>query len=406
MKKRFSPLQNHVIIACMMLYSTAYLNRLNLSAALGSVMESLSLSATRAGILPSAFAITYAAGQMVNGALVDRLNPARHMITGLLCSAICNLLMGLSGSFEMLLVLCLLNGVFQSMLWTPVVRLVAMHFNQEERPKANILVSITLIIGHLGAWAISGYMSGIIGWRASFAAPAAIAVPVVIIAARLLRDVKAEPAVSSQSTKAEGSSMRGALGMYWVSGFIVMLAASVLFGFVRDSIRTWAPQILGEVSGSVMNATTFSLIIPVINALGIVISYMLQRMPRLRNRRIVGLLMMAGMVFCALLCGAKGVALCALLMGCACACMSGVEPLMTTLIPMEYEREKLIGLSAGLMDSLIYVGSALAGVAAGFIRESMGLNALFISWAIAAIAAALLAALADGMLSRYRSRNG
>lgn len=406
MKKRFSPLQNHVIIACMMLYSTAYLNRLNLSAALGSVMESLSLSATRAGILPSAFAITYAAGQMVNGALVDRLNPVRHMITGLLCSAACNLLMAVSGSFEMLLVLCLLNGVFQSMLWTPVVRLIAMHFQQEERPRANILISITLIIGHLGAWAISGYMSGILNWRASFAVPAVLVIPVVLIAGWLLRDVKVEAASAAPKTAREAdASIRSALGMYWVSGFVIMLVVSVLFGFVRDSIRTWAPQILGEISGDAMSATTLSLVIPLINAIGMMGSYVLQRMPSLRNRRIVSLLMTAGMAFCALLCGAKSVALCALLMGCACACMSGVEPLMTTLIPMEYEREKLIGLSAGLMDSLIYVGSALAGVVAGFIRESMGLNALFLSWAAAAVIAALLAVTADGMLKRYRREN-
>lgn len=402
MKKRFSPVQNHVIIACMMLYSTAYLNRLNLSAALGSVMEALSLSATRAGVLPSAFAITYAVGQMVNGALVDRLNPARHMYMGLLGSAVCNLLMAFGGSFEMLLALCLLNGIFQSMLWTPVVRLVAMHFDQQERPRANILISITLIIGHLGAWAISGYMSGMFNWRASFAAPAVLAVPVVIVAGRLLRGVAAEPAAAPKSGRKAGGSIRGALGMYWASGFVIMLTVSVLFGFVRDGIRTWAPQILGEISGDAMSATTFSLVIPLINALGIALSYVLQRMPSLRNRRIVALLMTAGTVFCALLCGARGVALCALIMGITCACMSGVEPLMTTLIPMEYEPEKLIGLSAGLMDSLIYVGSALAGVAAGFIRESMGLNALFMSWAAAALIAAALAIAADGMLGRYR----
>ena len=404
MKTRFSPLQRNVIIACMMLYSTAYLNRLNLSAALGSVMEALSLNATRAGVLPSAFAVTYAAGQMVNGALVDRLNPARHMFIGLIGSAVCNLLMGISGSFEMLLVLCLMNGVFQSMLWTPVVRLVAMHFKGEERPRANILISITLIVGHLGAWAISGYMSSLFSWRASFAAPAALVIPVVLIAARLLRDVKVEPAAAApKNAKEAGASIRSALGMYWVSGFVIMLAVCVLFGFVRDGIRTWAPQILGEISGDAMSATTFSLIIPLINALGLVLSYMLQRRPGMRNRRIVALLMMAGMVTCAMLCGVKGVALCALIMGITCALMSGVEPLMTTLIPMEYEPEKLIGLSAGLMDSLIYVGSALAGVAAGFIRESMGLNALFIGWAIAAIASAALAAVADGMLRRYRA---
>ena len=401
MKIRFSTRQRNVILACMMLYSTAYLNRLNLSAALGSVMESLSLSATRAGVLPSAFAITYAAGQMVNGALVDRLNPARHMYVGLLGSAVCNLLMAASVSFEMLLGLCLINGVFQSMLWTPVVRLMAMYFNHEERPKANILISITLIIGHLGAWAISGYMSGMLNWRASFAAPAVIAVPVVLIATRLLHDVKAEPA-AAKGAKKSSSPIRSALGLYWASGFVVMMTVSVLYGFVRDGITTWAPQILGEVSGSVLNATTFSLIIPLINTLGIVLSYSLQRMPGLHNRRIVALLMAISTAFCALLCGVAGVVLCALFMGFACACLSGANPLLTSLIPMEYEREKLIGLSAGLIDSLIYVGSALAGVTAGFIRESMGLNALFITWAAAALAAAALAAVADGMLVRYR----
>lgn len=402
MQNRFSRLQNNVIIACMMLYSTAYLNRLNLSAALGSVMEALSLSATRAGILPSAFAITYAAGQMVNGALVDRLNPARHMYIGLLGSAVCNVLMAASGSFEMLLVLCLLNGVFQSMLWTPVVRLVAMHFNHQERPKANILVSITLIIGHLGAWAISGYMSSLFNWRASFAVPAVIAVPVVLIAARLLRDVKAEP-VAAAAGKESSYSLGGMLKMYWVSGFVVVLIVSVLYGFVRDGITTWAPTILGEVSGDATTGTTFSLVIPLINTLGIVLSYSLRNIPGLHNRRIVAVMMVISTVFCACLGGVSGVVLCALCMGLACACLSGANPLLTSLIPMEYEREKLIGMSAGLIDSLIYVGSALAGVMAGFIRESMGLNALFMTWACVALAAAVLAAVSDGMLRVYRA---
>lgn len=402
MKNRFSRLQSNVIIACMMLYSTAYLNRLNLSAALGSVMEALSLSATRAGILPSAFAITYAAGQMVNGALVDRLNPARHMYIGLLGSAVCNLLMAASNSFGMLLALCLINGVFQSMLWTPVVRLVAMHFNQQERPKANILVSITLIIGHLGAWAISGYMSSLFNWRASFAVPAAIAVPVVLIASRMLRDVKAEPVVAA-ADKESSQSLGGMLRMYWASGFVVVLMVSVMYGFVRDGITTWAPQILGEVSGDSMSATTFSLVIPLINTLGIVLSYSLRNIPGLHNRRIVAVMMMISTVFCACLCGASGVVLCALFMGFACACLSGANPLLTSLIPMEYEREKLIGMSAGLIDSLIYVGSALAGVLAGFIRESLSLNALFVTWAGVALIAAVLAFVADSMLRVYRA---
>lgn len=404
-KKRFSTLQTKLLAACMLIYSTAYFNRLNLSAALGSMMEALSLSATVAGILPSAFAITYAAGQMINGALVDRLNPVRHMQIGLIGSALCNLMMGLSSSFGMLMAACLLNGCFQSMLWTPIVCLLAMNFDSESRPKASIRVSLTLIVGHLGAWALSGYMSGILSWRASFTMPAALVIPVVPIATWLFKGAQTNLAPAAQKDgKTEKTSMRDAMGIYWVSGFVLLLVVSVLYGFVRDGIRTWAPQILGEIGGNAVNATTITLLIPLINALGVIGSYALRRVPGLRNRRIVSLLMAAGMVFCGLLCGVNGMILCALVMGVVCACMSGVDPVMTSLIPMEYDREKLTGLSAGLIDSFIYVGSALAGVLAGFIRESWGMDALFTGFAIAAGVAAALAMASDVMLSRYRSK--
>ena len=405
MNKKFTTLQTKLLAACMLIYSTAYFNRLNLSAALGSMMEALNLSATVAGILPSAFAITYAAGQMVNGALVDRLNPVRHMQIGLIGSALCNLLLGLSSHFGMLMAACLLNGCFQSMLWTPIVCLLAMNFDNESRPKANICVSLTLILGHLGAWALSGYMSGILSWRASFTVPALLVVPVIPLSAWLFKDAhKTLAPAAHKSGESEKTSMRDAMGIYWVSGFILLLVVSVLYGFVRDGIRTWAPQILGEIGGNAVNATTITLLIPLINALGVIGSYALRRVPGLRNRRIVSLLMAAGTVFCGFLCGVSGMILCALVMGVVCACMSGIDPIMTSLIPMEYDREKLIGLSAGLVDSFIYVGSALAGVLAGFIRESWGMDALFIGWAVAAAVGAVLAMVTDAMLSIYRAR--
>ena len=148
MKKRFTPLQRSLITACMMLYSTAYLNRLNLSAALGSVMTALDLTATRAGVLPSAFAITYAAGQMVNGALVDRLNPVRHMKIGLIGSAVCNLLMGLSNGFGMLLALCLMLGcTAMAEFWISFISLAPIKFSTEPERWASSSVMWSLDAG-------------------------------------------------------------------------------------------------------------------------------------------------------------------------------------------------------------------------------------------------------------------
>ena len=106
---RFSRRQMGVVIACVAIYTTAYLNRLNLSAVLGSLTDELKITSAQAGLLQTFFAAVYAAGQFVNGAVVDRVNPRKYLLAGLAGTAVCNALMGMSVSYGMLLSLCLLR---------------------------------------------------------------------------------------------------------------------------------------------------------------------------------------------------------------------------------------------------------------------------------------------------------
>ena len=173
MKPGFSRQQVRVLTLCVTLYTSAYICRLNLSAALGSVMEDLQLSMARGGMLQTMFAVIYASGQFVNGAIVDRVNPARYMLAGLAGSAACNIAMGMCSAYPALLAVWSLNAVFQSMMWTPVMRLLALYFlDAPARERANEAVALMLIAGHLMAWAISGFVSAAAGWRLSFIVPA------------------------------------------------------------------------------------------------------------------------------------------------------------------------------------------------------------------------------------------
>lgn len=403
MKNRFTSSQQKIIWGCLLLYSTAYLNRLNLAAALGSVISAFSLTTAQAGWLPTAFAVVYAVGQMVNGALVDRLDPVKHMSIGLTGSAVCNVLMGCSPSYGMLVALCLINGAFQSMLWTPIVRLIALHFEQEKRKKANFMVSVTLIIGHLGAWALSGYLSGILSWRASFIAPGVLVVPVLLAVLWMFRTADMTRGGEKTQKKASAqTSLSAMLRVFGRSGFFAVLLASITHGFVRDGISNWAPTILGGLGENALNATTFSLIIPMVNACGMLISYVIQEKSTLRNRKLMAMLLMLSAVFCALLTSGRNMLVTALLMGLGCACYSGNAPIINTLIPLEYEPEKLIGLTAGVIDATIYLGSALAGVCGGLMTEAFGLNALYITWAVTALIGGAAMFLADAMMVRYR----
>ena len=128
MKPIFSAQQKRVLTMCVVMYTAAYVCRLNLSAALSSMLPALGLSMARGGMLQTLFAAIYAAGQFVNGSIVDRVNPAKYMLMGLAGSAACNLAMGACSTYGALLAVWSLNAVFQSMLWTPVMRLLALYF--------------------------------------------------------------------------------------------------------------------------------------------------------------------------------------------------------------------------------------------------------------------------------------
>ena len=78
----------------------------------------------------------------------------------------------------------------------------------------------------------------------------------------------------------------------------------------------------------------------------------------------------------------------------------GVNPLLTSLFPMEYDKMGRVALVAGVIDCFIYLGSALAGALTGALTESIGWNRVFALWAAAQLMGALLA-----VVSHVRSRS-
>ena len=174
MRERFSPIQRSTLLLCFFAYAAAYTGRLNLSAAIPGLRGGIAMSDAQAGLFQTVFALVYAAGQIVNGSLIDKINVRRSIAVGLIISAGCNALFGLTDSFPVMLILWGLNGAAQSMLWTPIVKLVADRFSGQARDRASFVLSITIIFGHFIAWAISGTLAAILNWRYSFLIPAFI----------------------------------------------------------------------------------------------------------------------------------------------------------------------------------------------------------------------------------------
>jgi len=380
---KFTRYQKQVLVACFTVYFCAYIGRLNMSAALGAISSDLQVKDVTAGMLQTLFAAAYATGQLVFGALSDRYQPRRLLLTGLIGSTVMNALFSVSGSFALIAVIWTLNGVFQSMLWTPIVRLLAQNFDGKQRSTASLVMSFTLAAGHFFAWLLAGGMVKAFSWRMSFAAPS------VVLASAAAFAYFALPKGERTERASSGVSSKVSISVLLKSGLAFMLFGCVMNGFVRDSVITWSPTILGSSSDSLL----FTLIIPVINLFGIILGAYLVRHIRGSVRQLIASMMGAVAVFALLvfLLGGTGIAVLALLLGLISAMLYGSNPLITAMTPMEYDWAGRVGLVAGLIDCSIYVGSALSGSLVGYIHDVSGSwSSIYLVW----IAAALLGTIA------------
>ena len=396
MKVEFTRRQWRIFLGCFLGYTSAYIARLNLPAALDNLMSDMALTGAQGGLLQTVFALVYACGQFVNGAIVDRVSARRHILIGLSLSALFNLLFALATQYWMLVVLWALNGAAQSMIWTPVVKLMAVWFRGRRRSQVSFGITMTLIVGNLCAWLISGFMAARISWRWSFIIPAVWVFLAACVTWVILQDnpgpdedLGGEETIRAAAVAGSAMPLKTLLQ---TTGLIPILACCVGNGFVRDGIITWAPTIIARWHGTASPYPALaSVMIPLLNLIGVLFAQRIYAWFRSDARRCVGSLMLLSALLALMLVPAQSnIRASALLLGLCCSATYGINPMLTTFIPMEYGRAGRTGVVAGLMDSLIYVGSALAGAATGAISDGSGWTSVFILWCVAAAVSSAL----------------
>lgn len=394
--RKMTPPQRLIFIGCFLIYSCCYIGRLNFAATMTPLMDEMGLTEMQISVIPSLFAIIYALGQLINGIICDHFQPRRYIMIGLSGSALMNIALGFASSYTHVLILWSMNAVFQSMIWTPTVRIMAECFDAPLRQKVSSYIAVTIVVGHFCAWAISGYLAAIVSWRYSFIIPGCILLIATGLAFILFRGVTVQ---SRKSAHASGT-VRPRLGIHkllFSTGLFWMLLCCIATGFVRDGVMNWAPAFIqnSATGDATISITTITLAIPVINLFGVLLSQYIKK--RLHNgiNLVISLLMAAGMVVCIVLWRGQPMSVVAIsvCLGCCCACMYGANSLETIMYPLQFVEENRTGLVAGLIDAIIYAGSSVGSITAGVLCANGGMSKLFFVWILvlcAGSAAALI----------------
>ena len=147
-----------------------YVDRGNLALAAPLLKIEWGMSASQLGLLLSAFFWTYTALQFVMGLFVDRWGANRMMALGFLAWSLATILTGAAMGFATLLVLRLLLGVGESVMFPASSKILAEHLPEHARGFANGLMNAAMrwgsAIGTLGG----GLLIAAYGWRWAFVA--------------------------------------------------------------------------------------------------------------------------------------------------------------------------------------------------------------------------------------------
>ncbi len=377
---RFTRDQKMIIILSMIAYSVLYFMRLNISLTFAGMEHTFQVTPEELGIVSSAFFWCYAFGQLIFGFLGDRL-PARYMVfAGLMGSGILNLSIGQIQSFTPIIFLWACNGIFQSMLWSPIVKCVAKYFDGNKKVLASFMLSITQVIGYMLAWVGSYFIDKIAGWRFVFIVPSIIGIIFSLVWLVLFR----YKSTGTTEKRTKGTSL---IRQPILLGFLGVIALfSVLFGLVKSSIDTWMPTMISDMGSLPEEGVIVTLfLIPLVNFFGIMLAKIMVK--RLNGDIYKSILFVwGGALFVSMisliLFKASPIAF-VIIIAVLFGFVYGQTPLFTSFISLDFVKWDCVSTVTGFVDFAIYVGAGITGTVSGLILgdgNEKNWSALSIYW--------------------------
>ena len=380
-----------LIFLCWLAYAAAYVGRLNLNAYIEPIRTELGATKTELGLVSSFFFFSYGAGQLIHGILSKRYNTRYSVLVALLGSAAVNISMAFCTSAAVMRWVWLFNGVFQSILWSSVIKTLSETLPQAMLGRAIVAMSTPPMFGTFLVYGAAALLSSLgVSFRWMFLVPAALLIVIGIIWFAGLGIVARTPfACEEEATPLPFEAQSKKTSAFLLSGFLLLLAA-ISNGFIKDGVTTWTPSILKETYGMRESLSIFvTVCLPLLAMFGSLVSTYLYK--RLRDySSLNGLLFSAETVvlllvlFAARAAGAKTGGILAspvlllILFAFSSMLMSAANNTITSIVPMYLRARMHSGLLAGVLDTFCYVGSTLSIALLGYLADHASWNGVFL----------------------------
>lgn len=403
-EKQILNFSNQLFWYCFLAYVCSYIGRKNFSACLPEMIRENFLTEEFGGYISAAYMIVYGVGQLVNGILGSRYQPKYMIGIGLFGATICNFLMGMLGSKQIMIAVWAANGIFHSMLWAPIIRVFTDQIPDECRIKAGANIGAACSVGAILALVIPGVMIKYgCAWRTVFFVSSVIlfvAFIVWVLGNRYLHkylqlmDVvcKQERVKIFAQTSTVGGEITNneeitqkftIISVVAASGIWLILFGLLFNGALRDGVESWVPTFLyQQFKTQPAFAATISVVVPIVSISGTYFSNWLN------NYHIKNELYTAGWMFVIASLAVFGIFLtrntnafiCVIFLSISVAAMWGSNHMFLTRLPYHFAKYGLSAAMTGAFNSIIYFASALAAGLYGILAPKFGWPVLILVW--------------------------
>ena len=378
-------------------YLFFYNGRQNINLVMDTMAKELGSSTAALGVVSSALFWCYAFGQLINGRLGAFFGYKRFMMFGVVASAALNIVISFQHSVPVIAVLWGLNGYFQSMVWSNGLGVLNKWWPKSKRGFASGLAT-----AFSGAAQVVTYLTILLcmelnpewGWRAAFRYPMAPMLLMLIPFGLLFftkpedvglkafeeEDLALAARDAAMSKKVEES---GFLYPYKVlfsePKVLVFCLISAIAGVGRYGLLTWVPTyFMEEMNLSIKDGIVSSILLPIGQSCAMFVFPLItdkvfkgKREPMLILASVVTFFAMLAFPF---LKNQTAASVMLLVVG-----ISGMVTGVIWAIAGDLGGRALSSSLVGVLDWAVYMGAAIQASVFGFMKDSFGWPAVFIT---------------------------
>ena len=405
-----------------LVYFASYLTRKNFNVMISAVSSGMVSSGafsnvdaanTMLAIVSGALTVAYGVGQIVNGILGDKIKPQLMITAGLTIASAANVAMYFcpDNYIAMSIIWCI-NGFAHSMLWPPIVRLMATYLNSDEYGYSSVRVSWGSSIATIVLYFGCGALTSVIAWREVLLICAGCGVMLLAVwmffNKKLFTDSMAQMDVKKDATEKK----KYPLPLFVFIPVALIMIGIILQGSIRDGVETWTPTILqGEneaLGGSV------AIILTVVPAIFSMISFsvfdILHR-KLFRNEVTCAAVIFLGatfFAFCVYLTNlfvnndSVETVLYLIFISLLTGCMHGINLMLITVVPKYFLKSGKVSTFSGILNACTYAGSAVGVWLFAQISVSGSWGESMIAWIIISALGAVACFAAVPLWKKFR----